>query len=64
MASARRSERTKKTSTAKAASKADRSSDPLRPDDHIDAAPPEAGVTQPRLGVVGYVRFFWRQLTS
>jgi cytochrome c biogenesis protein len=65
VASARRSdktgsERTKKTAT----SKADRSTDPHRPDDHIDAAPPEAGVTQPRLGVVGYLRFFWRQLTS
>ncbi len=49
-----------------------RSSDPLRPDDYIDA---EAGqvstgsttagdVVQPRLGPLGYARFFWRQLTS
>src|SRR5690606_4186420 len=63
-ASAPRSERTKKTATSKAASKADRLTDPQRPADHIDAAPPEVGVTQPRLGVVGYLRFFWRQLTS
>lgn len=41
------------------------SSDPLRPDDHIDAEPAAAsGVTQPKLGLVGYLRFFWRQLTS
>lgn len=41
-----------------------------RPSDHFDS--PErpadlsrdATITQPRLGVVGYVRFFWRQLTS
>ena len=48
--------------------------DPLRPSDHYDsAAPAEAaggpggsggGITQPRLGPVGYLRFFWRQLTS
>ncbi len=38
--------------------------DPLRPADHIDAEPPEPGVTQPKLGVTGYLRFFWRQLTS
>ena len=35
-----------------------------RPSDHIDSAAPEPGVTQPALGVVGYLRFFWRQLTS
>lgn len=38
-----------------------------RPSDHIDApALPSNGdnVTQPRLGVVRYLRFFWRQLTS
>lgn len=43
------------------------SSDPLRPGDHIDSPPPaprRAGVTQPKLGPVGYIRFFWRQLTS
>ncbi|PZQ87568.1 MAG: cytochrome C biogenesis protein [Leifsonia xyli] len=41
--------------------------DPYRPDDHIDSAQPEApepGVAQPKLGPVGYLRFFWRQLTS
>jgi cytochrome c biogenesis protein len=54
--------------------------DPLRPSDHYDSvAPAEAaagdggasaggdgdgGVTNPRLGLVGYLRFFWRQLTS
>ncbi len=42
-----------------------RSSDPLRPSDHIDAPVASGeGVTQPKLGVVGYLRFFWRQLTS
>lgn len=46
-----------------------RGRDPLRPSDHVDAAPEaRAGdgdrVTQPRLGPVGYLRFFWRQLTS
>ncbi len=57
MASAPRSERTRKTS--------DGGVDPLRPDDHIDAVPASGGdVAQPRLGVVGYLRFFWRQLTS
>ncbi|WP_166876259.1 cytochrome c biogenesis protein ResB [Salinibacterium sp. ZJ450] len=41
--------------------------EPLRPSDHFDvAAPPQepAGITQPKLGFVGYLRFFWRQLTS
>lgn len=52
--------------------------DSSRPSDHIDAdraseltddvaePRPEGAdtVTQPRLGVVGYLRFFWRQLTS
>lgn len=55
MASAPRSEGT---------TKKERSSDPLRPDDHIDAEPAPAGVAQPKLGLVGYLRFFWRQLTS
>lgn len=43
-----------------------RSTDPLRPSDHIDSEQPEpdASVTQPKLGFVGYLRFFWRQLTS
>ncbi|MCU1513319.1 MAG: cytochrome c biosis protein ResB, partial [Microbacteriaceae bacterium] len=38
-----------------------------RPSDHIDSAPPppkNSDITQPRLGPVGYLRFFWRQLTS
>ncbi|WP_141693351.1 cytochrome c biogenesis protein ResB [Curtobacterium sp. UCD-KPL2560] len=43
----------------------------MRPSDHVDSAAPtggddagDAGVTQPKLGFTGYVRFFWRQLTS
>ncbi|MFJ3381801.1 cytochrome c biogenesis protein ResB [Curtobacterium sp. NPDC090217] len=46
---------------------ADTASDPQRPSDHVDgtaAAATDAGVNQPKLGFVGYVRFFWRQLTS
>jgi len=37
-----------------------------RPDDHIDAPErePDASVTQPKLGFVGWLRFAWRQLTS
>jgi len=37
-----------------------------RPSDHIDspAPAPREGITQPKLGPVGYVRFIWRQLTS
>ncbi|MFP7762239.1 cytochrome c biogenesis protein ResB [Marisediminicola sp. LYQ85] len=41
-----------------------------RPSDHYDSpTPPPAsgkgdGITQPQLGFAGYVRFFWRQLTS
>jgi cytochrome c biogenesis protein len=35
--------------------------DPRRPSDHFDSPAP---VVQPTLGVVGYLRFFWRQLTS
>jgi len=50
----------------------DTSADPQRPADHVDGsgpADPSAadggdGVNQPRLGLVGYLRFFWRQLTS
>jgi cytochrome c biogenesis protein len=39
--------------------------DSSRPSDHIDApAPAPDKVTQPTLGPVGYLRFFWRQLTS
>ncbi|MEU1971170.1 cytochrome c biogenesis protein ResB [Microbacterium sp. NPDC019599] len=35
--------------------------DPLRPADHADS---EGDVTQPALGVVGWLRWGWRQLTS
>jgi len=38
--------------------------DSSRPSDHFDSAPPTEGITQPKLGFIGYVRFFWRQLTS
>jgi len=36
---------------------------PLRPSDHIDAAEPDE-VNQPKLGLVGWLRWGWRQLTS
>ena len=40
-------------------------SDPLRPADHIDSAPrDENEIDQPRLGLVGWLRWGWRQLTS
>jgi cytochrome c biogenesis protein len=37
-----------------------------RPSDHIDSVEPEVdpSIAQPRLGPVGYARYFWRQLTS
>jgi cytochrome c biogenesis protein len=37
-----------------------------RPSDHIDSVvePTDPSIAQPRLGLVGYLRFFWRQLTS
>jgi cytochrome c biogenesis protein len=35
-----------------------------RPSDHIDSAPVDPSITQPKLGPIGYLRFFWRQLTS
>ncbi|MFF1571508.1 cytochrome c biogenesis protein ResB [Leifsonia sp. NPDC058292] len=37
-----------------------------RPSDHIDSAPPreDPNVVQPKLGFVGWSRWFWRQLTS
>ncbi|MBS1697385.1 MAG: cytochrome c biogenesis protein ResB [Actinobacteria bacterium] len=41
----------------------DRATDPLRPSDHIDSEA-DAGVESPRLGVVGWLRWGWRQLTS
>jgi len=37
-------------------------SDSYRPQGHYDA--PEQQITQPKLNFVGYLRFFWRQLTS
>lgn len=37
--------------------------DLTRPSDHIDAPAPDK-LAQPQLGFVGYLRFFWRQLTS
>ncbi|TBN58677.1 cytochrome c biogenesis protein ResB [Glaciihabitans arcticus] len=30
----------------------------------MDSPAPDPGIAQPRLGVIGYLRFFWRQLTS
>jgi len=40
-------------------------SDPLRPADHADSAPDvREGIAQPKLGVVGWLRWGWRQLTS
>ena len=35
--------------------------DPLRPSDHVDS---DGGMNEPRLGVTGWLRFVWRQLTS
>ncbi len=37
-------------------------SDPLRPSDHIDGD--DSAIGQPRLGIVGWLRWGWRQLTS
>jgi cytochrome c biogenesis protein len=39
-------------------------SDPARPADHVDQQQPSTPITQPKLDFVGYLRFFWRQLTS
>ncbi len=41
----------------------DKTADPARPSDHFDQAPAEK-IVQPKLGFVGSLRFFWRQLTS
>ncbi len=38
--------------------------DPLRPGDHADSTPEDLGITDPRLGIIGWVRWGWRQLTS
>ncbi|WP_104190718.1 cytochrome c biogenesis protein ResB [Cryobacterium sp. Y82] len=37
-----------------------------RPSDHYDSRPqaPQTGVVQPKLGLTGWLRWFWRQLTS
>jgi cytochrome c biogenesis protein len=35
-----------------------------RPSDHIDSPTPDKSIAQPSLGPIGYLRFFWRQLTS
>ncbi|VXB28324.1 hypothetical protein MICRO8M_110169 [Microbacterium sp. 8M] len=40
----------------------DRATDPLRPSDHVDGS--GDGIESPRLGVVGWLRWGWRQLTS
>ncbi|GAA4677650.1 cytochrome c biogenesis protein ResB [Frondihabitans cladoniiphilus] len=64
---------------ASAQDRTDERADPLRPRDHIDYVAPaseasgsgssgsgsgDGTITQPRLSFLGYVRFFWRQLTS
>jgi len=38
-------------------------SEPLRPSDHVESDA-DSGVNQPALGVVGWLRWGWRQLTS
>ncbi|MDQ4215688.1 cytochrome c biogenesis protein ResB [Microbacterium capsulatum] len=48
--------------TAAPKKKDDRSTDPLRPSDHVDGSGPD--IESPRLGVVGWLRWGWRQLTS
>ncbi|WP_234946190.1 cytochrome c biogenesis protein ResB [Agrococcus sp. Marseille-P2731] len=43
----------------------ERSSDPLRPRDHFDSpVPAERSGSGPKLGLSGWLRFGWRQLTS
>ena len=71
MASAPRSDKAKRSEKAGAGAPTKAtasSSDPLRPDDHIDAEPaaarPASGIVQPKLGFVGSMRFVWRLLTS
>jgi cytochrome c biogenesis protein len=45
---------------------ADRATDPLRPSDHIDGDGDSRGdgIDSPKLNVVGWLRWGWRQLTS
>lgn len=51
--------------TTGAAEGADAVSDPQRPSDHVDGSGPgDSGINQPKLGLIGSLRFFWRQLTS
>lgn len=47
--------------TDAAEAEASSSSDPLRPSDHADGV---AAIAQPRLGLLGWLRWGWRQLTS
>ena len=35
-----------------------------RPSDHIESPVRPPDINQPKLGPIGYIRFFWRQLTS
>lgn len=45
-------------------SRSDLGTEPLRPDDHADSARADGDIAQPALGVVGWLRWGWRQLTS
>ncbi|KAA9111482.1 cytochrome c biogenesis protein ResB [Microbacterium rhizomatis] len=53
---------------ARGASEADDGSEPLRPSDHVDGvavdAPASDDIISPKLGLVGWLRWGWRQLTS
>ncbi|MCH1882835.1 cytochrome c biogenesis protein ResB [Agrococcus sp. ARC_14] len=50
---------------SRSSSPARAAADPLRPGDHIDAPEPaERTGSGPKLGIVGWLRFLWRQLTS
>ena len=56
----------KKREGSKTQAGADRSTDPLRPSDHIDGEGDSRGegIDSPKLNVVGWLRWGWRQLTS
>jgi cytochrome c biogenesis protein len=48
-------------------SRSDETTDPMRPADHADAVAPasaDGDITSPQLGVIGWLRWGWRQLTS
>ena len=50
-------------------SESERRTDPARPDDYVDSGTPESpagtdSIARPRLGPIGWLRWFWRQLTS